>query len=1042
MKLKLLLLLIFAATLASAQTSTVRSVSVLPATCNPGGGAGGSPADHVDLWDGSINTAYYCAAANTWVPVACQAGICKVVPNGASCTTLHGGVEYDGTGAAQTATANSNKVVGIAISNAGCSGNVTILYGGLSSGTFDGTTSNNDFFAPSPTPGQFTDIGAVRVPTVQTLGKIRSVNSGAGTLASVDYMSSDTQASGAAGGSGTVSNCGSIGPIYYSSTIGAITVCDPNATLDGNGNMVVKKVTVGSGTGVIDATTGASPGNPSAGNIRLYGDSGTGNLTCLTSAGGNCLPGSGSLAFSAITGATNTVAAMVVGTGASLATSGSGTIAATSAPFSGITGSTNTTAAMLVGSGASVVPNNNGQVSGITNWLPIAPTAIEPPAPTLSTAVGGGTLTTGTLMYVKITFAGQSVVVPSGEVNITTAGCTSNCTVTVNMPAACTSPVAPTTGCTVWDDTIGIGLEKQQTASAACVNITSATCVIGTAGVGATLTTPTTTGTNPPNLQANANTPDFIIPTIFMQKGDTNYYPIAGVDISGRNWPLLGGTFTFFDRFFVNDNPTTAPISNALVSIEHMGGNTTNTGATFDDRALTVRFDDSASASPSWHQALTQYNERIITNNNFNCNPIGGGKAVGESCASAGRFITSDVRVTPANNVSSIDALAGVTSIGHTSGGVASCDPCYIGIKGGVFESVSSVNLGGNSVAGIYGQVGGGTSNSNGTAYTFYAAAPDGVRFASQNIGYKSADFGTNAADWDFLAVGSSNGTSGQSLFQGDIWIPDLRAAASTINVTGSLGLTGAIGTAQLATPTIQSLSTFGTAGSTSDSYKVTCADVNGNETTATGTSTIATANADLTAVHGNNINMATNNNGCSSYNIYRTAATSTCNGGACTNGKLGSVAVPLMGSGRSNAVTFADTGQAGDSNTAVAQPNSTAAVKAFELQSLTNCSAVGSAANPSLVACSAASAGSFSCATNASTGTCVISTTAVTANSEILLTQRTDTTTGTRLGVTCNTGISTTFPAITAVTAQTSFTINLGTVAVNPECWSYLIVN
>lgn len=50
--------------------------------------------------------------------------------------------------------------------------------------------------------------------------------------------------------------------------------------------------------------------------------------------------GGGSSAFSAITGATNTTAAMVVGTGASLATSGSGTIAATSAPASGITGAT------------------------------------------------------------------------------------------------------------------------------------------------------------------------------------------------------------------------------------------------------------------------------------------------------------------------------------------------------------------------------------------------------------------------------------------------------------------------------------------------------------------------------------------------------------------------------------------------------------------------------------------------------------------------------------------------------------------------------
>lgn len=37
----------------------------------------------------------------------------------------------------------------------------------------------------------------------------------------------------------------------------------------------------------------ATPGNPPAGNIRVYGDNGSGNLTCLTSAGANCLPTGG-----------------------------------------------------------------------------------------------------------------------------------------------------------------------------------------------------------------------------------------------------------------------------------------------------------------------------------------------------------------------------------------------------------------------------------------------------------------------------------------------------------------------------------------------------------------------------------------------------------------------------------------------------------------------------------------------------------------------------------------------------------------------------
>lgn len=111
-------------------------------------------------------------------------------------------------------------------------------------------------------------------------------------------------------------------------------------------------------------------------------------------------------------------------------------------------------------------------------------------------------------------------------------------------------------------------------------------------------------------------------------------------------------------------------------------------------------------------------------------------------------------------------------------------------------------------------------------------------------------------------------------------------------------------------------------------------------------------------------------------------------------------------------------------------------------LNTTTKCAAAGSAANPSLVACSAASAGLFSCATNASAGTCVISTTAVTANSVIQI--QPDSTLGTALSVTCNTSADTgvTAPRISARSAATSFTITLGTFTTNPQCFSYLIIN
>ena len=101
-----------------------------------------------------------------------------------------------------------------------------------------------------------------------------------------------------------------------------------------------------------------------------------------------------------------------------------------------------------------------------------------------------------------------------------------------------------------------------------------------------------------------------------------------------------------------------------------------------------------------------------------------------------------------------------------------------------------------------------------------------------------------------------------------------------------------------------------------------------------------------------------------------------------------------------------------------------------------TNCS---SSASPAV--CAAAPAGSFVIA--ASTTSVVVDTTAVTANSQILVTE--DSSLGTKLSATCNTGdtIAADAPKVTARTAGTSFTVTVtGTISTNPACYSYLIIN
>ena len=70
---------------------------------------------------------------------------------------------------------------------------------------------------------------------------------------------------------------------------------------------------------------------------------------------------------------------------------------------------------------------------------------------------------------------------------------------------------------------------------------------------------------------------------------------------------------------------------------------------------------------------------------------------------------------------------------------------------------------------------------------------------------------------------------------------------------------------------------------------------------------------------------------------------------------------------------------------------------------------------------------------------TVVVDTTAITANSQIMLTF--DSSLGTKLGVTCNTTYAA--PRVSARTAGTSFTITVGTApTTNPACYSYTVVN
>lgn len=105
------------------------------------------------------------------------------------------------------------------------------------------------------------------------------------------------------------------------------------------------------------------------------------------------------------------------------------------------------------------------------------------------------------------------------------------------------------------------------------------------------------------------------------------------------------------------------------------------------------------------------------------------------------------------------------------------------------------------------------------------------------------------------------------------------------------------------------------------------------------------------------------------------------------------------------------------------------------------NCAANGTAAQPSVVSCTSAPAGRFSCSVSA-TASCQVNTTAITGASDIVVIQTANTAVGTALGVTCNTTASTLLPMVTSQVNATSFTIQLTQPVTNPDCFTYFIVN
>lgn len=244
----------------------------------------------------------------------------------------------------------------------------------------------------------------------------------------------------------------------------------------------------------------------------------------------------------------------------------------------------------------------------------------------------------------------------------------------------------------------------------------------------------------------------------------------------------------------------------------------------------------------------------------------------------------------------------------------------------------------------------------------------------------------------------------------------------------------------QPSTPTVTPTCT-GTCTSTWG-YEVVAFDSVGNPTQASAQGTTAANASTLDSSHLNTITWLPVA-GARYYSVYRTAS-----GGTPAN-----LSLLCSNLTQGTGLTCTDNGSINTGTVSPSASNTTASLvagtatfsgrmSAPTYSAVNKCTATGTAANPSVVSCSAAAAGIFSCATNASTGTCVIDTTAITANSTVLV--QPDSSLGSALSVTCNTTADTglTAPRVGARTSGTSFTLELGTFSSNPVCFSYFIIN
>jgi hypothetical protein len=726
-------------------------------------------------------------------------------------------------------------------------------------------------------------------------------------------------------------------------------------------------------------------------------------------------------------------------------------LAGSSSPaFSAVTSGTNLNT-LAVGGVGSLVPTGVGQITGnglflSTGGLSGLPIPFTPSV--ASVASSGGGLTYNTPYFFRTTYSnGTQTSVGSEEVslepvNFPSSTCTASLTV---CEMVITSPPAipgVTGGTWTFYSSTSTGTEK---ANSACTNLSIGTnCTFTAVGTGASVPTTQSPQVLPPGTIVNDCGVNQGIPWLYGFKSDGDNHALAMFDSTTNttqspNGPVIGGTIHICSRTMFDDTgynggnlmPNSTGGRASFVNFYHYTGINSGqgccpTGSNQDDRTISVYGDSPVGDNSTRTGAqLTMYVESGI-----NGHPtLTDGQAITTSLASwrSNTYLDSDVPSTVFTG-----SMFGVDSTIEFESGTISSNTAAVH---GQVSFPGTMTTGTQTEADSFFADTLGSTSTHLSIYSGFHAHNSHAFASLYNIGVNVDDYGTGNANFAIMADSVAAG-SGHDYFGGP--------------VTMEQGITGTVLPTAITAPTggVSIAPTCVSGCTTTWTYKLVAKDAMGgwasvplSLSTALGAATLNGSNFNTISIAGGGGKVPPTGAtfGIYSYDVYRTFA----GGTPSTTGYIGNFTCLLSGV----ACTFVDNGVAisvPTNSEPVTPPtfNTSGAGGGVTIRTTTNCQGVGTAANPSVASCSAAPAGLFSCATNASGGTCVVNTTVVTSNSAIHI--EPDSSIGGVLGVTCNTTVDSglTAPRISARTPGTSFTIALGTFTINPECFTYTIIN